>query len=186
MEADLNKYDLEHACTAHPRMTKTEWDAAYAGAWTRYYSDAHVETLMRRAVACGSHPAQFLHTLVAFSGAVRIEGVHPLQLGLFRRKIRKQRRSGLPIMNPLLFYPWRFCGFVKTTAQWLSLAWRYRKILSRVMADPAARSYTDRALSQRGDHETDDLVAIFADVIPPAYGARRPRTAVRTRASAAP
>ena len=34
MEPDMNKYDLEHACTAHPRMSKEEWQQVYADAWS--------------------------------------------------------------------------------------------------------------------------------------------------------
>ena len=49
MDPDLNKYDLEHACTAHPIMSKETWEEVYRDAWTRYYSDEHVETIMRRA-----------------------------------------------------------------------------------------------------------------------------------------
>ena len=51
MDPDLNKYDPEHACTAHPIMSKETWEQVYRDAWTRYYSDEHVETIMRRAVA---------------------------------------------------------------------------------------------------------------------------------------
>ena len=29
MDPDLNKYDLEHACTHHPRMSADEWQAIY-------------------------------------------------------------------------------------------------------------------------------------------------------------
>ena len=29
MDADLNSYDVEHVCTAHPRMSKAEWEAIY-------------------------------------------------------------------------------------------------------------------------------------------------------------
>ena len=47
-----------------------------------------------------------------FSGAARIEGVHPLQFGFVRRKVRTQRRHGLPIENPLIFYPRRAVDFV--------------------------------------------------------------------------
>ncbi len=46
MEPDMNKYDLEHACTAHPLMSKEAWMQTYADAWTRYYTDAHVETII--------------------------------------------------------------------------------------------------------------------------------------------
>ena len=46
----MNTYDLEHACAAHPLMSKETWTKVYADAWRQYYSDAHVETIMRRAV----------------------------------------------------------------------------------------------------------------------------------------
>ena len=59
MDPDMNKYDLEHACTAHPRMSKEDWQQAYADAWTRYYTDEHVETIMRRAVASGINQQRF-------------------------------------------------------------------------------------------------------------------------------
>ena len=32
MDPDMNKYDLEHVCTAHPRMTKAELEGAYLDA----------------------------------------------------------------------------------------------------------------------------------------------------------
>jgi hypothetical protein len=98
--------------------------------------------------------------------------------------VRSQRRPGLPVVGPLFFYPWRACDVIKTTAQWLRLVWRYRKILQRVMADPVAPSYADSALSLRRADGTDGLVDVFADAIPPSYGARRPRAALR-RASTA-
>ncbi len=172
MDPDMNKYDLEHACTAHPLMTKEVWTKTYADAWTRYYSDEHVETIMRRAIASGINRTKVLDSLTIFSGAARIEGVHPLQFGFLRRKLRKQRRHGLPIVNPLVFYPWRFFDFLKVTSQWLRLIVRYRRIMARVMADPAARSYSDEALrAQAAAGGTDHFVEVFADKIPPTHGA---------------
>jgi radical SAM superfamily enzyme YgiQ (UPF0313 family) len=53
LEPDMNKYDLEHPCTEHPRMSTQQWVQAYNDAWTRYYSKEHVETIIRRAVASG-------------------------------------------------------------------------------------------------------------------------------------
>ena len=52
--------------------------------------------------------------MTVFSGAARIEGVHPLQFGFVRRKVRTQRRHGMPIVNPLVFYPWRIVDFMRT------------------------------------------------------------------------
>ena len=31
-------------------MSKETWEQVYRDAWTRYYTDEHVETIMRRAV----------------------------------------------------------------------------------------------------------------------------------------
>ena len=31
MDPDMNKYDLEHACTAHPLMSKETWEQVYRG-----------------------------------------------------------------------------------------------------------------------------------------------------------
>src|SRR5262249_52054495 len=48
MEPDMNKYDVEHVTTAHPRMSAQELRGIYDRAWHLYYSPEHVETLMRR------------------------------------------------------------------------------------------------------------------------------------------
>ena len=172
MEPDMNKYDLEHACTAHPRMSKQEWRQVYSDAWKRYYDDAHVETIMRRALASGINKNKILDALIIFSGASRIEGVHPLQFGFLRRKLRRQRRYGLRTVNPLLFYPWRAIDWLKVVAQWLVHIRRYRRLMARVAGDPAAASYMDEALlvpSEQG--EPDHLVEVFADKIPKTHGA---------------
>ena len=172
MDPDMNKYDLEHACTAHPLMSKEIWMKVYADAWTRYYSDEHVETIMRRAVVSGINRTKILDSLTIFSGASRIEGVHPLQFGFLRRKLRTQRRYGMPLLNPLVFYPWRIVDFLKTSSQWLRLVWRYRRIMARVKADPASRTHFDEALRPHtAGGETDHFVEMFADKIPHTHGA---------------
>ena len=172
MDPDMNKYDLEHACTAHPLMSKATWTQVYADAWKRYYTDDHVETIMRRAVASGINRTKVLDSLTIFSGAARIEGVHPLQFGFFRRKSRKQRRSGLPILNPFAFYTWRLYDFLKVTGQWLRLILRYRRIMARVMKDPGSRSHFDEALRPHtAESATDHFVEVFADKIPHTHGA---------------
>jgi pyruvate-formate lyase-activating enzyme len=172
MDPDMNKYDLEHACTAHARMSNEEWMGAYRGAWARYYTDAHVEAILRRAVASGLNPRKLLDAMTVFSGSARIEGVHPLQFGLVRRKVRTQRRHGMPLVHPLLFYPWRAFDFLKVAVQWLTLMRRYRRIMARVLADPDSAHYTDEALSRRpGTNEPDHFVEVYADKIPHTHGA---------------
>jgi hypothetical protein len=171
MDPDLNKYDLEHYTTAHAKMSKAEWEGIYRDCWKIYYTDAHVETMLRRAVATGCSAKKVALASVAFAGALRIEGVHPLQLGPMRRKIRTQRRYGLPLENPLVFYPrWWFEASV-AVIRWVALYLRYRRILARVVKAPDAHRYTDPALQPTGAGEADRVVEAFADIIPHTHGA---------------
>jgi pyruvate-formate lyase-activating enzyme len=178
MDPDMNNYDLEHACAPHPIMPKETWERVYAEAWERYYSDAHVETIMRRAAATGINRTKIFDGVTVFSGSARIEGVHPLQFGYVRRKVRTSRRQGMPIVNPLIFYPWRIYDFMRTVWRWLRLTRRYRAIQARVEADPDKMSYMDEALTPTLAGTTDHLVEVFADKIPKTHGAPKQRVAV--------
>jgi pyruvate-formate lyase-activating enzyme len=178
MEEDMNNYDLEHVCADHAIMSGDAWRGVYRDAWARYYTDAHVETVLRRAVASGINPRKIVDAMTVFSGSSRIERVHPLQFGYVRRKVRTQRRHGLKIVNPLAFYPWRAFDFAAVALRWLALALRYRTIYRRVMADKGGAAYMDGALkpSTQGEH-ADDFVAAYADKIPNTYGAPKRETA---------
>ena len=166
MDPDMNKYDLEHACTAHALMPQAVWERVYADAWRLYYTDEHVATVMHRAVLAGINRTKLLDSLVMFSGAVPIEGVHPLQFGFVRRKVRTQRRYGLPIVNPILFYPWRAYGAVHVASQWAMKALHYRGILKRVVSRAATHSWFDKAMQPSGVEGGDHLIDVFADRIP--------------------
>jgi radical SAM superfamily enzyme YgiQ (UPF0313 family) len=171
MDPDMNNYDLEHACTAHPIMSKTTWEHVYRDAWKRYYTDEHVETVLRRGLASGLNLRKIIDPMTIFSGASRIEGVHPLQYGYVRRKMRTQRRHGMRIVNPLVFYPWRAFDFTVVALGWLRLFLRYRKIMKRVMATPDAQSYMDDALRPTAPDAADHLVELYAQAIPHTHGA---------------
>ena len=179
MDPDMNKYDLEHACTAHPRMSKAEWDGVYRDAWARYYSDEHVERIMRRAIASGINRTKIVDSAIVFSSASRLDGVHPLQFGFVRRKVRTQRRHGMPIVNPLIFYPWRVYDFVSNALQWLKVVRRYKGMMKRIVADPATATYIDESLRVAPPAgEVDHFVEVFADKIPKTHGAPERRVAV--------
>jgi radical SAM superfamily enzyme YgiQ (UPF0313 family) len=171
MDPDMNKYDLEHYTTAHAKMSKAEWEGIYRDAWRLYYSDAHVETILRRAVAAGLKPRRVADALTTFAGALRIEGIHPLQFGLIRRKRRTQRRSELPLENPLIFYPRWWAEASWALLRWAHLLLRYRLMMRRVMARPDARAYTDEAMQATPEGGIDHMVEAFADIMPHTYGA---------------
>ena len=73
MDPDMNKYDLEHVVTGHPKMSKADWERAYRLAWETYYTPEHMITVMRRAVATGISPGKMMFLLVWFYGCVTIE-----------------------------------------------------------------------------------------------------------------
>jgi hypothetical protein len=172
MDPDMNKYDLEHPCTAHPIMSKEAWIKVYYDTWKRYYTDEHVETILRRGVASGLNPRKILDAVTIFSGATWIEGVHPLQFGFVRRKVRTQRRHGLPVESPLVFYPRWAAQSVRAAWRWLRLFRHYRGIMRRVVADPAAAHYVDLALQPPSEEAAlPDFVQVFADKIPKTHGA---------------
>jgi hypothetical protein len=78
----------------------------------------------------------------------------------------------MPVLHPLLFYPWRLVDFIKVGSQWLRLIWRYRRIMARIAKDPAAHTYSDEALRPHSSPgETDHFVEVFADKIPHTHGA---------------
>jgi radical SAM superfamily enzyme YgiQ (UPF0313 family) len=172
MDPDMNKYDLEHVLTAHPIMSKEEWERIYRDAWTVYYTDAHVETVLRRAMASGISIKKIVDALIVFSGATRIEKVHPLQFGFVRRKDRRQRRHGMPIESPLTFYPLRALDLIVAAMRWYGLVRRYKAIARRVMSTPDAAHYVDEALMPPAANEaTPHFVQVFADKIPKTHGA---------------
>jgi len=186
MDPDMNKYDIEHVCTAHPRMSKAEWERAYRDAWASFYSDEHVETVLKRAYVNGLSMSKVNSALTVFGGSAQIEDVHPMQFGLLRRKVRTQRRHGMPIVNPFVFYPWRTYDFLKGAAAWGSLFWRHRRMRKRIQHDPRSADYIDESLrvTTEGSNRPDEFMEVYADKIPATHGAPKREKAVEKVAAA--
>ena len=157
MDADLNKYDVTHITTAHQCMSAQEWQEAYDTAWENYYSLEHCETVLRRAVANKLSPGKTLFYLAWFKGCSSIERIHPLEAGLLRLKFRRDRRTGLPLENPLIFYPKYAAETVRKHLQWLALYTRLGLIRRKVKNDPLRHEYTDIALTPVADDETETM-----------------------------
>jgi len=157
MDPDLNKYDLNHAVTGHSTMSQQEWEAAYWRAWETYYSDEHVERVMRRAIATGNSAGKVLFVLNWFIGSIRIERIHPLETGFVRRKYRRDRRSGLPIEPALSFYPRYWTETAVKQLRWLWLWGRMYRRYRQIKRDPASRTYMDASLTPAEDDESERL-----------------------------
>ena len=136
-------------------MSKAQWEQAYRDAWETYYTDHHIEAVLRRAVATGTSAGKTMFFITWFKGCIGIEGIHPLEGGFFRRKVRKNRRSTLPRENALVFYPKYFFESLRKQLEWISLYLRLRLIYRRVKKDPARFGYMDTALEPVTDHEEE-------------------------------
>jgi hypothetical protein len=147
MDPDMNKYSLSERVTHHSKMSDEEWESAYHEAWKSYYNREHIERIMRRAAANGKPLNKVMWPVLWFWACHEIEGIHPVEGGYIRRKVRTERRPGFKIEHPLVFYPKRAADFLWKGARWLRLLWIVRSVARKVEADPAKRQYMDASLT---------------------------------------
>jgi hypothetical protein len=188
MDSDVNKYDLNHRVTHHPVMSDEEWEQSYWSAWEWFYSPEHMETIMRRAAACGLSVGKVMFMMLWFFFSIRYDRVHPLESGYFRLKYRRDRRPNLPRENPLTFYP-RYAWETVRSHFWMAY-WilRMNRVRGRIKADQARQHYTDLALA---GHEGEfDALSLFTETrgglgaVAKKRQETAARTAVRTNAAA--
>ncbi len=160
MDPDMNKYDLEHVVTGHSKMSQAEWEGAYRTAWKTFYTPEHIERVMRRAVACRISAGKVLSLMLYFYGCITYEKIHPLEGGLLRMKYRRDRRHGLPIESPFVFYPKLIAHTVIKHAAMAGMIFKYHRIRQKLRLDPNAKNYMDEALTpvSAEDASTRDLL----------------------------
>jgi radical SAM superfamily enzyme YgiQ (UPF0313 family) len=178
MERDMNRYDVVHVTTRHPKMTDEELLGIYNRAWDLYYSPEHVETVLRRAKGWGYDTHNMMWKLLTFHAPPLFERVHPLEGGLFRRKYRRDRRPGMSRENPFVFYARYGWEIAVKHARFARLYWQYRRTLKRVQRDP--RPYTDTAMNPV---QTSDVDAL--EMFKTTAGARAAADKQRRRTAAA-
>jgi hypothetical protein len=159
LDPDMNNYDLNHVCTAHPLMSRTDCDKAYRMAWQRYYTIEHCETVMRRVASTRANASQALFLITWFKGSIDYEHIHPLESGFMRVKSRLDRRPGIPVEPVWGFYPKYWTEAAVKLVRWGALYLRLRRIYLGIKYDPNRHTYTDLAMTPvRGDEtETHEL-----------------------------
>jgi tRNA A37 methylthiotransferase MiaB len=157
MDPDLNKYNLHHRVSHHPRMSDAEWDEAVHAAWRAYFTWEHMETVARRhARLPANRPKKALQYLNEFKMIYEVEGLHALEGGILRRKRRRARRPSFRREPALTFY----VRYLAESAVKIVRYWRgYRRekaLIRRILADPARWDYTDVSLQppSAGEFET--------------------------------
>ena len=155
MARDLNDYDLVHVTTRHPVMSDDELRAVYRKAWDIYYSPEHVERVLRRSKAWSYDPRNMMMKLLTFHAVPRIEKVHPLEGGVFRRKYRRERRPGMQRESPFVFYPRYAAEIVSKHWRFARMAWEHWRIVRRIERDSSA--YIDVAMTPVRDNEFEQM-----------------------------
>jgi hypothetical protein len=184
MDPDMNKYDLEHVVTSHPRMSTADWQRAYRVAWETYYTPEHMATVMRRAAATGISPGKMMFLLMWFWGCKTIEKLHPLEGGYLRRKVRTDRRPGMKIEPALLFWPKYLGGLVAKHVRIAGMVWRMAGVRRAIKRDPNRRAYMDTALTpvSAADLDALEMFQVTASARDAAGKARRNAARVAARA----
>jgi hypothetical protein len=124
-------------------------------AWERYYTDEHVETVLRRSAAVGANASNTLFLATWFMGSIRIEHIHPLESGLLRRRARTARRPGLPVLSPLQFYPSYWLETATKLYRWAALYLGLRRKYLRIKHNPKKFEYMDLALTPVTEEEEE-------------------------------
>ncbi|MFN2507862.1 MAG: radical SAM protein [Chthoniobacterales bacterium] len=176
MDADMNRYDLNHVTAPHPKMSRAEWERAYQVAWETYYTFEHMETVLRRLATKGTNLRNAVTLLTWFKASIAIEKIHPLEGGMFRFKFRRDRRPGLPILPRWKFYPLYAWETVTKLARWGALYWKLHRICLRIERDPHRLDYTDLALTPVTDDDIENL-EMFHNPAAEAFVARERRHA---------
>jgi len=73
--------------------------------------------------------------LLMFHAVPRLERVHPLEGGLFRRKFRRDRRRGMPLEGRWAFYGRYAWDILSKHIRFVGMYLQYRGALKRVVRD---------------------------------------------------
>src|SRR5579871_5276945 len=158
MDPDINKYDLNHRVSHHNKMSDREWEESYKAAWDTFYSPDHIRTILKRAAQIkNGRPKQIFSTMMWFKLMIDHEGVHPLEGGAFRLKYRRDRRSGLKLESPFVFYPKYWGGIAVKAWKYASFFLKTRRVLNEVLNAPDRWTYSDLAIEPPKADEFENL-----------------------------
>ncbi len=147
---DMNRYDLTHRVTHHPKMSDEEWEAAYRSAWKCFYSEEHIERIFRRMVALRSNKKlNTLDNLVTAFVSTHYSGIYSLDVPLRRIPKYGERRSSSDEKGSFTAYLRVFTGVMLNSIAASYAYFRLRRKLMRIWNDPARYAYRDAAITTK-------------------------------------
>jgi hypothetical protein len=158
MDPDLNKYNLHHRVSHHPRMSDEDWEAAYLDCWRELFSYEHMETVARRhAARPGGRPKKAVQYIIDFKMLWEVEGFNAMEGGVLRRKRRASRRPGHARERPVWFELKYGLETAVKVVRYLRGYARARAIVKKVTTNPARYDYTDLAIKPVTADEIETL-----------------------------
>jgi hypothetical protein len=133
---------------------------------------------MRRAAACGISLGKMLSMLVSFWSLSLIEHTHPLEGGYLRRKVRVDRRPGLPVVPAWRFWPVCAGTLAVKLARIALMTTRLLILRYRLKHDRQAHAYRDLALTPVGDDSALEIFTVSESARTAARARLRPQTIV--------
>ena len=164
LDPDLNKYDLEHVTTRHSTMSTPEWERLYRDTWKEFYTPAHMETVIRRAVATGVSASNMTVLLLWFHFCIVYEKIDPLQGGYLRRKYRRDRRPSLPREKIGIFHARFLAELLYKHMKMAQLALRFHRFKLKLEREPSAKNYNDVALTADEDTNMEELEMMLTQI----------------------
>jgi hypothetical protein len=164
LDPDLNKYDLEHVTTRHSTMSTPEWERLYRDTWKEFYTPAHMETVIRRAVATGVSASNMTVLLLWFHFCIVYEKIDPLQGGYLRRKYRRDRRPSLPREKIGIFHARFLAELLYKHFKMAQLALRFHRFKVKLEREPGAKNYNDVALTADEDTNMEELEMMLTQI----------------------
>ena len=148
MDPDMNKYDLTHRVTNHPKMSDKEWEDVYEQAWEQYYTPEHMLTILKRAAALGSNMKLTTASLfLIYKYNYRYFAIHTYDGGLARIRNRHERRPGLPRESFVRFH---YKNQKERLIARIGLSYNYFRLSRMALglwSDPGRFAYKDRAIT---------------------------------------
>jgi hypothetical protein len=85
------------------------------------------------------------------------------------------RRPGMPLENPLIFYPRRAWEIASLSVRWMNLVWKFFRILRRVQAQPQQPGEGDLAMIPVDEQKDEDLtlLQVYRDHLPARHIAKQ-------------
>ncbi|MBF0447443.1 MAG: radical SAM protein [Magnetococcales bacterium] len=126
LHPDFNCYDGIHALTPHPSMSKEVWEQLYIKSWKWLFSSRYIRRVFQRAILFKLPVNEIFGLQLLFSGSIPLEGISPLEGGIWRHKVRTDRRPSHSIETIWRFYPKRLREII--TVQIGGWVWRFIRL----------------------------------------------------------